>query len=199
MPHSPARRRRAASFFLSLLGLSTCAAAALGLAVATPTPAHAHAGLTSSTPQEGEVLSALPDEVTLTFSEEISSPAYVAVRTADGTTYEDGAASIDGPVVTQQLVAADEPGTYTIAYRVVSEDGHVVTGEFDVTVEGDADAGSDADASSDSAAESGTDDGSTSDALSSDSPSTTLVATGVVVALLVVGAVVLALARKPRR
>ncbi|MGN0121283.1 MAG: copper resistance protein CopC [Streptomyces albidoflavus] len=201
MPHTPARRRRAITLFLSLLGLSTYVVAAVGAAVVVPAPAQAHAGLVSSTPEEGEVLTGLPDEVTLTFSEPVAEPAFVAVRTADGTTYEDGAATIDGAVVTQPLVAADAPGTYTVAYRVVSEDGHVVTGEFDVAVEGDAGATTDNQADqSQAAGEVATDHGTDGhDDVEESGSDATLVAGGVVLALLVVGAVVLALARRRRR
>lgn len=132
MPQNPARRHRATSLVNSLLALAI--ASTLALLGVAPSPAYAHAGLVSSTPTAGASLDVLPPEVSLRFSEEISEPAYVAVRTADGTTYEDGAAVVDGATVTQALVAGEQAGTYTIAYRVVSEDGHVVTGEFDVTV-----------------------------------------------------------------
>lgn len=126
---------------MTLLGLTAygvvLAAPLAGLAiVGAASPAQAHAGLEGSDPAEGATLEALPDQVQLTFTEEIGEPAYVAVRTPDGSTYEDGAAEVSGRVVTQQLTDAAVDGKVTIAYRVVSTDGHPVTGEFTVTVSG---------------------------------------------------------------
>lgn len=133
----PRRRRTATALMMLLLGLSTYGVA-LGLAVALPAaPAQAHTDLTGSDPEAGSTLDALPAQVVLTFTEEIGEPAYVAVRTADGTTYEDGGAAVEANTVTQQLVDSDVSGEVTIAYRVVSADGHPVTGEFGVEVTGD--------------------------------------------------------------
>ena len=114
-----------------LAGLLACAAALV------PTAAQAHAGLVDSTPRDGATLDALPSEVTLTFTEDINPPAYVVVRHADDTALAEGEAQVEGALVRQPITAGG-PGDYTLAYSVVSADGHRVTGELSFTVTGDA-------------------------------------------------------------
>lgn len=135
MPLLRNRRSRAVALFMTLLGLTTYGAAVAGLVVAAPAPAQAHAGLTGSTPEADSSVETMPTEVVLTFNEEISSPAYVVVRTPDGTTYEDGVPTIEDNTVTQAVVDSGVAGKHVVAYRVVSADGHPVVGEFEFTVE----------------------------------------------------------------
>lgn len=127
------------SLLRRLLALLLGTGLALGVAL-LPTAAWAHAGLVDSDPRDGATLDALPGEVRLTFTEDINPPAYVVVRHADGTAVAEGEAQVEGPLVRQAL-AADPDGTggaYTLAYSVVSADGHRVTGELGFTVAGDA-------------------------------------------------------------
>jgi copper resistance protein C len=110
----------------------------LGLAalVAMPIPpASAHATLIGSDPKDGATVLRLPNDVELEFSEEVGSPAFVEVKAADGTNVSSGDPEVLGATVTQPLTAAGPAGAYTIAYRVVSADGHPISGEltFDVT------------------------------------------------------------------
>ncbi len=100
-------------------------------------PAHAHAALVSSDPAEGARLDAPPPQIALTFSEDIRRPAYVVVTAPDGTTVDAGpAAPVDGTVT--QPVATVPPteasGLWTVAYRVVSVDGHPISAELTFTV-----------------------------------------------------------------
>jgi methionine-rich copper-binding protein CopC len=111
-----------------VLGLAATALALLGL-VTVPSPAAAHASLLASTPEAGDVLEALPDQVVLEFTEAVSPPAYVNVRSPDGDPVMVGDPVVRGAVVTQALTDGELPGTYSLAYRVVSEDGHPLTGE----------------------------------------------------------------------
>jgi methionine-rich copper-binding protein CopC len=110
----------------------------LGLAalVVLPLPsAVAHAELIDSDPKDSATVQTLPDQVVLEFSEEVGSPAFVDVTAADGTKVADGDPQVLGAKVEAPLTANGPPGTYTIAYRVVSADGHPISGEltFDVT------------------------------------------------------------------
>jgi len=110
----------------------------IGLAalVAMPIPpASAHATLTGSDPKDGATVQRLPDQVELEFSEEIGSPAFVEVKADDGTNVGSGDPEVLGATVTQPLASDGPAGTYTVAYRVVSADGHPISGEltFDVT------------------------------------------------------------------
>lgn len=110
------------------VGLAAGVLFMLGL-LAFPSPAAAHASLLASTPEDGEVLDALPDQVSLEFTEAIAQPAYVIVRSPDGEPVTVGEPDVRGAVVTQTLAVGELVGTYSIAYRVVSEDGHPLTGE----------------------------------------------------------------------
>ncbi|MGD9960845.1 copper resistance CopC family protein [Nocardioides sp.] len=120
-------------------------------------PAWAHATLVASTPTQGAVLQALPEQVEFEFSQDISSPAYVIVTAPDGSSVTSGTPRVDGAFVRQGIT--DGPGgTYTMAYRAVSEDGHPVTGEITFTVgEGTTAATTEADAGPDAAPAQGAD------------------------------------------
>lgn len=103
------------------------------LLLATAPAAYAHAALVSSSPAQGEVVPTLPAEVVFTFNQDMSAPAYVIVTAPDGSSVTDGDPEVDGARVTQALTDGPE-GTYTMAYRAVSEDGHPVTGQITFTL-----------------------------------------------------------------
>jgi len=97
-------------------------------------PASAHASLVASDPEAGQRFDRLPDQVRLEFSEPISAPAYVVVTAPDGSRADQGEVAIDGSVVTVALGGSAPTGTYGAAFRVVSEDGHPVTGRIGFVV-----------------------------------------------------------------
>ncbi|MDT0276040.1 copper resistance CopC family protein [Blastococcus goldschmidtiae] len=100
----------------------------------------AHTGLQSSTPADGETLTAAPDAVTLTFSSAVASEfAQIAVTGPDGESVTSGEFTIDGAMVTQPVSTSGE-GAYVVAYRVVSDDGHPVSGQLTFTLTGTGDA-----------------------------------------------------------
>ncbi|MCF7553735.1 copper resistance CopC family protein [Pseudonocardia sp. WMMC193] len=107
---------------------------ALGL-LGLVSPALAHEDLLSSTPAEGSALDEPPSMVTLEFSA-APSPSFVAttVTAADGTRVDAGAPLVTGPVVTIPVRTDIPAGTYTIGYRVTSNDGHPITGQVGYTV-----------------------------------------------------------------
>jgi methionine-rich copper-binding protein CopC len=99
-------------------------------------PAAAHTGLQSSTPADGEALTTAPDTVTLTFATAVASQfAQVAVTGPDGQSVTTGEATVEGAVV-RQPVSPGGDGSYVVAYRVVSDDGHPVSGELGFTLTG---------------------------------------------------------------
>jgi len=97
-------------------------------------PADAHASLVASSPEQGQRLHRAPDKVSFTFDQNIRDPAYVAVTGPDGTSLTSGDPQLLGPVVSQQLRSTTSTGTYTIAYRVISADGHPVAGQVTFAV-----------------------------------------------------------------
>ncbi|WP_305790155.1 copper homeostasis periplasmic binding protein CopC [Symbioplanes lichenis] len=117
---------------LSLLPLILAACAALVLPGA---PAWAHAQLTSSTPGEDATVKKAPAEITLKFSERLN-PDFTTIVLSDEAKRKVGT---DGPEVDgrEGTLTPAEPlanGTYTVAYRVVSVDGHTVQGSYSFTV-----------------------------------------------------------------
>ncbi|MGP3913804.1 copper resistance protein CopC [Nonomuraea sp. 10N515B] len=97
-------------------------------------PALAHDALKSSTPAKGAEVEAL-DEVKLEFSATVRMP-FVIVRGPGDTPRQAGDPKVDGKVVTQAVKGPLPDGKYTIAYRVVSSDGHPIEGEIPFTVKG---------------------------------------------------------------
>ncbi|MGH3545374.1 MAG: copper resistance CopC family protein [Mycobacteriales bacterium] len=115
------------------------AVATLAIAVAASTllaaPAVAHNELVSSTPAAGALLTSAPTQVSLTFSDELD-PASTQLAVVDSGTRSvlDGVPRIDGPTVTQALKADLLGGEYRVSYRVLSQDGHSVSGTQSFTV-----------------------------------------------------------------
>jgi methionine-rich copper-binding protein CopC len=108
--------------------VATAALAAVTVLVGGTKDAAAHGQLVSVSPANGSTVSAAPVSVVLTFSEAVSSTfAVVRVSRADGEDVSEGRAAVEGAVVTQRLTAPLDSGLYTVAYRVVSSDGHPVS------------------------------------------------------------------------
>lgn len=130
----PRALARAAALLLTPL-------AAASLALAPSSPALAHDVLTGSDPENGASLDTVPEEVVLTFNnsplESDSGNAIVVTGPDEETTYEEGELAFDGTEVSVALAPLDQAGEYTIAYRVVSSDGHPIqdTLTFSVTEE----------------------------------------------------------------
>lgn len=100
-------------------------------------PAAAHDELVSTNPADGATLTEAPASLELTYSGDImdvDGANQVRVTNAAGESVTDGAADIDGKVVTQDLATAAADDTYTVTWRVVSSDGHPIQGTFTYTV-----------------------------------------------------------------
>ncbi|MEV5409303.1 copper resistance protein CopC [Thermopolyspora sp. NPDC052614] len=95
-------------------------------------PALAHTTLKRSDPAKNAKVEKL-ERVELEFTEQVRLPT-VIVRGPGGKNVHDGKAKADGRIVTQDVVDDLPAGKYTIAYRVVSADGHPVEGEIPFTV-----------------------------------------------------------------
>jgi copper transport protein len=107
--------------------------AALALVLGAP-PAAAHASLISSDPAEGEVLAEAPDDVVFTFDERVSLiDGSIQVFDAAGEAVESSAAGED-EVVTADLPDELSNGTYVVAWRVVSADGHPISGSLTFSI-----------------------------------------------------------------
>ncbi|MEJ7650814.1 MAG: copper resistance CopC family protein [Nakamurella sp.] len=97
--------------------------------------ASAHAYLRSSDPADGTTVQTLPATVTLDFNETIQNFEPVVVVTGpDGNNYATGTVSVVGNAVSTAVSTDGPAGAYSMAYRVVSADGHPVTGEVKFSV-----------------------------------------------------------------
>lgn len=121
--------------------------AAVGAAALTCTfaaPAGAHDVLEGAEPSAGETLTEAPDELVLTYSDAVQQVGNrISVTDSAGEVVAEGEPTADGPVVTFDLPEDLADGSYTTTWRVVSSDGHPISGTTDFTVAaGSDDAGS---------------------------------------------------------
>ncbi len=113
--------------------LLTLALAAIG-AVVFASPALAHDVLISSTPADKASLSTAPTTMTFTFDQPVQNFApVIAVTGPDGKQYQSGSATVNGNTVSSAM-GLGPTGTYTASYRIVSADGHPVTGQITFTL-----------------------------------------------------------------
>lgn len=108
----------------------------LGLFLVGPVvaPASGHAALVSSDPAPDATLTALPRSVELEFNEPIGSSVEVAVTAPDGDPVPVSSARADDRFVRADVASSTLSGDFVVAYRVVSVDGHPVSGQYAVTV-----------------------------------------------------------------
>lgn len=99
---------------------------------ALASPGSAHSELLKSTPADGDRLTKAPTEIELVFGEGVEEQGGAIVVTGPDGTRVDKAPTFatDDNVATVTLSPATAPGEYTVSYRVVSADGHVVRGTF---------------------------------------------------------------------
>lgn len=106
------------------------------LSVVGAPAAAAHDTIESSNPADGATVATVPASVTLTFDEQPQdfSPV-IQVTGPDGVDWADGTPTVSGTDVSVPVKAGAPAGAYQVAYRIVSSDGHPVTGELTFTAE----------------------------------------------------------------
>ena len=113
---------------LGVIALGFAATFALGL------PASAHSAITSTFPA-ADTPATLVDSVSVTANEELlnlggeSNGFVFSVTDSAGHYFGDGCVAIDGPTAVMG-VSLGAPGDYTVAYRIVSADGHPLEGAW---------------------------------------------------------------------
>ena len=113
---------------MRLLSLSTFLLLTFMLAAG---PAQAHSDLEASIPKANSRVETSPTSVSLTFNEDIGAKGNgVVVTNADGDRFDTGAIVIDGSNAKQSIKKLNAPGRYTVRYRIVSADGHVVSSKY---------------------------------------------------------------------
>ena len=122
-------RRRSATVTVAALGLAF--AAVLGGASA----AFAHDSLVDAAPAQGATVSSL-DELKLTFSGDLlgadTGADQLELIGPDGGHYEADCAAVSDATLTAP-VALGDAGIYEVLWRVVSSDGHPVSGDYTFT------------------------------------------------------------------
>lgn len=130
---------------------------AIGLALTAGGVAAAHSGVVGSVPEDGAQVDTGPERVVVTFNEELQ-PGFPSLTLVgpDGNLWSKGEPRVEGKSVSVAAGELGPAGEYTIAFRVTSADGHVVSGKrtFTLTTPGNGVPGERADGkSSDAAAE----------------------------------------------
>lgn len=126
-PVAPASFSRRAAGRASLLVLVV-----LWLIVGSAGPAAAHATLLQTTPGDEAVVQESPGTLELRFSEPVeASPGGITVFGPGGDRADRGSVQRrEGGTILTARVDAEAEGTYTVAWRVTSDDGHTITGSF---------------------------------------------------------------------
>ena len=100
-------------------------------------PASAHTVVVTSSPQANSVIESLPTSISITFAEnlvEIKNSNSISVIDQDGEEVSQGDISVSGPTLSKNLIPSDKIGKFTVTYRAVAADGHVVNDQFTFTI-----------------------------------------------------------------
>ncbi|MBM0275250.1 copper resistance CopC family protein [Micromonospora tarensis] len=99
------------------------------------TPAWAHNSLRAAAPVQESTVPRAPREVVLEFMQRLD-PTFTTIVLTDGAKRKmpTGDPVVSGATGTVQVTDALPNGTYTVAYRVVSTDGHPAQGSYPFTV-----------------------------------------------------------------
>jgi methionine-rich copper-binding protein CopC len=114
--------------------------AAAAVACGAAAPAYGHAAVTDSTPTNRSVVGEI-SEVSVTANEELLNVGdtgkgfVITVRDANDLYFGDGCVTVDGDTASMP-VSLTAAGKYTVAYRIVSNDGHPIEGSFSFRFDG---------------------------------------------------------------
>jgi copper resistance protein C len=113
-------------------GLAAVCAAVLAMSGALmglgATPASAHAHLVRAVPGDGATVTTAPARVRLVFDENMRPPALLTVTGPSGTRVDHGSVQVLDNTASVRVDVLTA-GRYTVAFRVVSADGHPVSAQ----------------------------------------------------------------------
>lgn len=116
-----------------LFALASAAIVATLVSLGSAQPARAHAQLLASNPQVSATLYQSPKAVTLTFDDDLlllENGNQIQVRDPKRKVVDLGNSAAVGATVSVSLKKLAVFGKYSVAYHVISADGHPVTGSF---------------------------------------------------------------------
>jgi methionine-rich copper-binding protein CopC len=122
---------------IRLLAFTTASLFITTLSVA---PSHSHSALVTSVPKADVILNLAPRNVTLTFNEDILELKGKQISSVSLATVAGRKIALTKPQISANKLIARitsptlKSGKYQISYRVVSADGHVITGGYTFTV-----------------------------------------------------------------
>ena len=119
----PSRRAVGRVMVGVVLGLVAVGAPGVGAA-------QAHDQIVSTNPKDGAVLTVWPRQVEVVFAEKALSLGTAMRVTGPGGVVSTGPVQIAGTKISQALLPNGPAGTYRVLWRVTSEDGHPVSGQF---------------------------------------------------------------------
>lgn len=126
--------RRSTSRSSVARSLVTLVLLVVGLVLGPAGPAAAHATLIEADPQQGEVLAAAPESIRFSYTESVAA-------VPDGTQVYDSTGQVVASTATSSgsdlVVTLADPvadGTLVVVWRVISEDGHPVSGSLSFSV-----------------------------------------------------------------
>ncbi len=115
---------------IALIALAAFATIPFGLPAAS-----AHSQLVSTSPVDGAVLDSAPGLVSFTFDEPLlAGTDTISINDDQGNVIVSVDATVEGSTISAPWPVGTGPGDFQIAYRVVSDDGHPVTGAIMVTI-----------------------------------------------------------------
>ena len=102
----------------------------------SPSAAFAHAGLVSSNPEANKEITAMPSEISLTFTEDLltlgdKNVNTISLNLLDGPEVPLTNITVKGAVITATVPQENfESGSYEVFYSIVSADGHKVSDSY---------------------------------------------------------------------
>lgn len=102
---------------------------AVAIGVVGAAAASAHNVLVSIDPADGAHVTTAPTQVVLTFNEDVAPVGSIVKVAGPSGSATTGEAVVAGVKVTQPLTAGVPNGDYVVTYRVVSADGHPISGQ----------------------------------------------------------------------
>jgi copper transport protein len=121
----------AASFLEALTTRIALPLLVLAFVLAVPEPAWAHARLLSTVPRDGTVLGSAPTRVRVSFDDDVRLVSGIkAIRNSGGSVLAGKPRVVGSRVLVIPLRSGLGDGDYTVLWRVLSDDGHKLSGVF---------------------------------------------------------------------
>lgn len=116
--------------------LSILSFALISLSIATPTAAFAHAGVVATSPAQDAVLTSMPTNISVEFTDDLLTISgekvnSISLTLLDGPPVDLTDVIVDGRTISATILEGNyEAGTYEVFYTIVSADGHKVSDSY---------------------------------------------------------------------